>query len=80
LAFLWYREQIRHSYPGIILNEPTAQEVTWHDLVHDLVVSNMSERRVYATDPSEEWKQWFSFVKEGDSPVYRVDTGPSPGS
>ncbi len=73
LAFIWYRGQIRHLYPDIILNEPTAEEVTWDDLVRDLIASNISQRAVYATDPKEEWEEWFDFVKRGDEPIYRVE-------
>jgi hypothetical protein len=72
LAYIWYRDHVRHFYPDLILHEPTADGVTTDDLVHDLIDSNRDRRPVYATDPSEPWKVWFDFVKQGDAPVYRA--------
>lgn len=72
LAFIWYREQMRELYPDLILNEPTAAEVTIDDLVHDLIATNMKRRAVYATDPSDAWRAWFDFAKEGSAPIYRA--------
>jgi hypothetical protein len=74
LAFIWYREHIRQLYPEIILNEPTARDVTIDDLVHDLILSNRS-RPIYATDPKEAWKDGITFVPVTGSPVYRVEPG-----
>lgn len=79
LAYIWYRDHIRHLYPHLVVNEPTsAGEVTWDDLVHDLVVSNRS-LPAYATDPKDEWEEWFEFAQVGESPVQRIhpkSTGP----
>ncbi|MFN2292093.1 MAG: DUF2723 domain-containing protein [Anaerolineae bacterium] len=72
LAFIWYREQMRELYPDLILDEPTAAEVTIDDLVHDLIAKNMGQRPVYATDPSDAWRVWFDFAKEGSAPIYRA--------
>jgi hypothetical protein len=69
---------VRHLYPDLTLHEPTADNVTTDDLVRDLIDSNHDHRPVYATDPSDPWKAWFDFVKEGDAPVYRAY--PSQGS
>ena len=71
LAFIWYRDHIRHLYPQIIVNEPTGEGVTWDDLVHDLILSNWP-RPTYVTDPKELWEEWFDFVSEEDSPISRV--------
>jgi hypothetical protein len=71
LAYIWYRDHVRHLYPYIVVNEPTGASVTWDDLVRDLVVSNWP-RPTYATDPKELWEEWFDFVSEGDSPISRV--------
>jgi hypothetical protein len=80
LAFLWYRDQIRHLYPQLVLNEPGSGEVTIDDLVQDLIASNIEHRPVYALDPKEQWEEWFEFVKEEDGSVYQVrlrsDAGP----
>ena len=72
LAFIWYREQMRELYPDLILNEPTAAEVTIDDLVHDLIATNMEHQAVYATDPSDAWRMWFDFSEEGRAPIYRA--------
>jgi hypothetical protein len=71
LAFIWYREQVRQMYPDLILNEPIGADVTIDDLVRDLMESNLN-RAVYATDPKEMWEEWFDFVKEEESSLYRV--------
>lgn len=78
LAFVWYRDHVRHLYPHIIVNEPTATGVTFDDLVRDIIRSNFS-RPVYVTDPKDEWEEWFDFIKEDGSPVYRVHLGSSSG-
>lgn len=76
LAFIWYRDHVRHLYPDLVLHEPTAGEVTIDDLARDLIASNLVRRPVYATDPSEAWRTQYDFVQEGDAPVYRaVETG-----
>ena len=72
LAFIWYREHIRHLYPHLTLNEPSGENPTIDDLVRDLIAANFAERETYATDPKELWEEWFEFVKEGESPIYRV--------
>jgi hypothetical protein len=72
LAFVWYRNLIRELYPDIILEEPTAANVTTDDLVHDLILLNYPLYSIYATDPVAEWEQWFDFVQEGEAPIYRV--------
>jgi len=71
LAFIWYREHIRHLYPSLVLNEPKGGNLTWDDLVHDLVASNWYVP-TYLTDFKEEWREWFDITRVGDSPVYRV--------
>ncbi len=73
LAFVWYRDHVRHLYPQVILHEPTAQEATWDDLVRDLLARNMEQGPVYATDPKEEWREWFDFVELGDAPLYQIE-------
>jgi hypothetical protein len=56
LAFIWYREHMRHLYPDLVVNEPSASnEVTIDDLIRDLIASNIDYRSVYATDPKEPW-------------------------
>jgi hypothetical protein len=71
LAYIWYRDHVRHLYPQIVVNEPTGEGVTWDDLVRDLIMSNQP-RPTYATDPKALWEDWFDFVREGDSPISRV--------
>jgi hypothetical protein len=75
LAFIWYREHVRALYPDLVVNEPTAAEVTIDDLVRDLIASNMEQRAVYATDPSDAWREWFDFAEEGRAPIYRAVAG-----
>lgn len=75
LAFIWYRDHIRHLYPQIVVNEPGANVVAWDQLVRDLAVANMAQRPVYATDPKEEWQEWFGMTKVADSPVFRLEAG-----
>ena len=79
LAFIWYREHIRHLYPSLVLNEPRGGNLTWDDLVHDLAASNWY-LPTYLTDFKEEWREWFDITRVGDSPVYRVrlDRSPEP--
>jgi hypothetical protein len=79
LAFIWYREHIRHLYPSLVLNEPSGGNLTWDDLVHDLVESNWYVP-TYLTDFKEEWREWFDITRVVDSPVYRVrlDRSPEP--
>ena len=77
LAFIWYRNHIRHLHPDLILEDPTgSQQVTWDDLVRDLIVSNYARQPVYAADPKEPWEEWFEFTKEEDDPLYRVQPKP----
>jgi hypothetical protein len=73
LAYIWYRDNMRHLYPDLILNEPKGSDVTTDDLVHDLIIQNNRRRPVFATDPSEAWEEWFDFVEEDAAPIYRVD-------
>jgi 4-amino-4-deoxy-L-arabinose transferase-like glycosyltransferase len=78
LAFIWYREHIRNLYPGLVVNVPRGVNLTWDDLVHDLVASNAS-LPTYMTDFKEEWRQWFDITKVGESPIYRVGLAESSG-
>ena len=73
LAYAWYRDNVRHLYPDLILEEPAAVDVTTDDLVRDLILHNAERRPVYATDPAEAWEVWFDFVEEEDAPIYRVE-------
>ncbi|MGC9333643.1 MAG: glycosyltransferase family 117 protein [Anaerolineae bacterium] len=72
LAFIWYREHVRSLYPDLVVNEPADAKVTIHDLVHDLIATNIDRRPVYATDPSDTWSAWFDFIEEGTAPIYRA--------
>jgi hypothetical protein len=78
LALIWYREHVRQLYPDLVVNEPIGGDVTIDDLVRDLMQSNL-HRAVYATDPRELWEEWFDFVLEGESSIYRVQPKVSPG-
>jgi hypothetical protein len=71
LAFIWYRDHIRHMYPHLVVPEPTAAKVTIDDLVRELITQNLTRMPVYVTDPSEPWKEWFAFTKK-DAPIYQV--------
>jgi 4-amino-4-deoxy-L-arabinose transferase-like glycosyltransferase len=72
LAFVWYRDHIRHLYPDLVVEEPGIGEVTINDLVRGMIANNLSQRPIYATDPSEAWKTSYDFVEEGSLPVYRA--------
>jgi hypothetical protein len=72
LAYEWYRDGLRHTYPHLSLPEPATATVTTDDLVTDLIMSNMSSHPVYATDPSDHWAQSFRFVQEGALQLFRV--------
>lgn len=81
LAYIWYRDNVRHLYPDLIVNEPRmGDKVTTDDLVRDLIAHELARRPVYATDPSETWEAWFEFVQEGEAPIYRAGfkTGAGP--
>jgi hypothetical protein len=78
LAYIWYREQVREQAPHLVLNEPGAGEVTIDDLVRDLIASNLPARPVYATDPSDAWKEAFDFERVEGSSVYRASPRTSP--
>jgi hypothetical protein len=78
LAYIWYRDHVRRLYPDLQFREPTKTDVTWDDIVRDLIEGNLTDRPVYATDPKEEWKSWFSFVQDEDSLVYRVESDSAP--
>jgi hypothetical protein len=71
LAFIWYRDHIRNLYPGLVINVPRGKNLTWDDLVYDLVASN-SDLPTYMTDFKEEWRQWFDLTKVGESPIYHI--------
>jgi hypothetical protein len=77
LAFVWYRDHIRQLYPTLVLNEPHGGNLTWDDLVHDLVSSNWY-LPTYLTDFKEDWREWFDITQVGDSPIYRVRLRESP--
>ena len=72
LAYIWYRDLVRHLYPDLRLNEPHGTDVTTDDLVRDLITSNFIRRPIYATDPAAPWEEWFDFPQEGENPVHRV--------
>lgn len=72
LAFIWYRQHVRHLYPDLVVGEPTGQPITWDDLVHNLVADNLPQRAVYLTDPKEAWADWFETEPEGRVPIERV--------
>ncbi len=72
LAFIWYRDHIRHLYPDLVVEEPRAGPVTIDDLACGMITNNLPRRPVYATDPSEAWKTAYDFVQEGTAPVYRA--------
>jgi hypothetical protein len=72
LAYIWYRDNMRHLYPWIVLNEPGAGQDTFDDLVRDLVISNITDRPVYAIDPKEPWKEWFDFAELAEGQIYQV--------
>jgi hypothetical protein len=71
LAYPWYREQVRRFFPHVILSEPSAG-VTTDDIVHDLILDNLTSLPIYAADPADEWKEWFDFVPEENTLLYRV--------
>lgn len=78
LAYIWYRDHVRHLYPDLTLREPTGVEnITTDDLIRDLIIQNLTRRPIYATDPKDEWKTWFDFVKENNSDyVFRIRLKP----
>jgi hypothetical protein len=72
LAYYWYRDNMRHLYPYLILNEPGPEVETFDALVYDLIASNRS-RTFYVVDPKEEWGQWADFVPLEGASMHRVD-------
>jgi 4-amino-4-deoxy-L-arabinose transferase-like glycosyltransferase len=73
LAFIWYREHVRHLYPDLNLREPTIHDdVTTDDLARELIINNLGLRPIYATDPKEQWGARLDFVQDAGSPIYRV--------
>ena len=72
LAFIWYRDHVRHLYPDLVVAEPGAGPVTIDDLARDMIANNLPQRSVYATDPSEAWKATYDFLQEDGAPVYRA--------
>jgi len=77
LAFIWYRDHVRHLYPGLVVREPVGTNLTWDDLVYDLVAGN-AHLPTYLTDFKEEWRAWFDIAPIGQSPLYRVQVRGSP--
>jgi hypothetical protein len=75
LAYYWYRDNMRHLYPYLILNEPGPDVESFDDLVYDLVASNGS-RTVYAVDPKDEWQEWADFTPVEGASIQRVDLHP----
>ena len=71
LAFIWYRAHLHHLYPLLDIPRPTTNQVTIDDLVRDLITLNLDSVPIYATDPKEEWEEWFDFAEQ-DAPIYRV--------
>ena len=84
LAYIWYRDEIRRLYPDLTMNEPAADDNTIDDLVYHLIADNLASRAVYATDPGEDWGNWFDLITKGQAPIYRAypksDGGSSPSS
>ncbi len=78
LAYIWYRDQVRRQAPHLVVPEPGPGEVTSGDLTRDLIAGNLPERAVYATDPGDDWHEWFDFERIEGSPVYRASPKPSP--
>ncbi len=72
LAYYWYRDNMRHLYPDLVLNEPTPEVETFDELVYDLIESNRS-RTFYAVDPKEDWQEWADFVPVGEVSIQRVE-------
>lgn len=73
MAFIWYRDHLRHLYPDLVVYEPSGDRaVTIDDLARELFTRNYARMPIYATDPRDEWKEWFDFVEVEGVPVYRV--------
>jgi Protein O-mannosyl-transferase TMEM260-like len=72
LVYPWYRDQIRRLYPRLVVPEPSSSSVASGEPVRELIVANLYLRVVYATDPPEAWRAWFSFAEEKNAPLYRV--------
>ena len=72
LAYYWYRDNMRHLYPYLILNEPGPEVELFDDLVQDLVASNRSHT-FYAVDPKEEWQEWADFLPVDGASIQRVE-------
>jgi hypothetical protein len=73
LAYVWYREHVRHHYPDLIVNEPAPDDdVTIDDLVCDLIAQNLAHRPIFATDPSDAWQADLDFIPQGLAPIYRA--------
>jgi len=73
LAFIWYRNHARDLYPELVINEPKGGNLTWDNLVQDLIDSNLPHRAVYLTDLKEEWEDWVDYTEQGSVPIYQVD-------
>ncbi len=72
LAYIWYREHVSSIYPDLVVPKPHGSDLTYHDLVRDLILDNIAYRPVYATDPREEWYEWFEFVPQESGVLYKV--------
>jgi hypothetical protein len=72
LAYVWYRDGLRYTYPHLTVPEPATTAVTTDDLVTDLIMSNLGSHPVYATDPSDHWTESFRFVQEAGLQLFRV--------
>lgn len=72
LAYVWYRDGLRYTYPHLAVPEPATAAATTDDLVTDLIMSNVSSYPVYATDPSDHWAKPFLFVQEAGLQLFRV--------
>ncbi len=72
LVHEWYRDHLRGLYPDLVLSEPLAGGATSDDMIRDLVTANIGLRPVYATDPGEEWCEWFDFAKDEAGLLYRI--------
>ena len=72
LAFIWYRDHVRHLYPQLVLVEPGLGQDTFDHLVLDLFANNLEHRPVYAIDPKEPWEDRFDFVELAGGNLYQV--------
>jgi hypothetical protein len=73
LGFDWYRSQVRRLYPDLFLREPVGTDGEGETLVRDLILQNLGQRPIYASDPDPVWAAWFDLVPVGQVPIYRVE-------